>query len=264
MSETQRTSVFWIGALFLAAAGITIATFYSLIIPEYRHLTFYQVIVASCLAELIFFGCLAYVISGKAPSRDPGHAVRLRIMVLVVFWTLGIIISGAVATSSKFADSLYSDKILIWQLIASFLILLGVYFFHRQQIVIEEKQAGPERQRSQLQSYTLGVDRLLGSLRNLPGNHPDRAVQLDQLCKRLETLKSQLRGVLPAGESRTDRLVEPESADRVEQSLRKVHEQIRQLTAAGPESFQAEFDLARNAVDDAIATLRHRQNALTL
>jgi len=263
MSRTRTIPVVWIAVLFLAAAGITIAAFYSFIIPEYRKLTFYQVMVTCCVAELVFFGYLSYTLSGGADARDLAHAVQLRTMALITAWALGIIISGAVAVSAKYTNTFFSDKILLWQLIASFLVFAGAFFFHHQQVGIEEKRAEPERQRVQVQSYALGVDRLLGDLRGLPGKHPDRAVQLDQLAKRLETLKSQLRGVLPVAERRTDRLVEPESPEHVEQSLRKVHERVQGLIAAGPESFARELDLARQAVDEAIATLRHRQGALT-
>jgi hypothetical protein len=252
----------WVGALTVLAIAITIIAFFNLVAPENRSMSFHFGVVMSCLAELVMFAYLAYTLSGGIESTDASHAVRLRTTVLVIFWMAGIILTSALAAMPSLAGNLFTDKMIIWQLIISFLVLLGAYFFHRQESMIEEKRAEPERERAQVKSYSLGVDRLLDTVRGLSGRYPQQAVELDQFARRLDTLKNQLRGALPV--SQRDRAVAPETIEQVEQALRAVHEQVQRVASAIPEDFAGELTRARQTVDDALATLRQRGNTLNM
>lgn len=263
MKSVGRSTTVWMVLLAIAAVALTVVTFFSLIIPEYRKATFYQVVVGICLAEVIFFGFLGYLLSAAQRGNDPAHAVRLRTMSLVTVWFLFVSVSGAFAVMPRYADSLYSDKILIWQMLLTFAVLAWAFFFSRQQAVLEEKSTEPERQRAQVQSYALGTDTLLAELRRLGGRRPAKAVELDRLTKRVDTLRSELQGAFPRTERAAGQLVDPAPLERIEGSLRGLHDQVERLDQVSEGQLDQELERAHRLVDDAIAAVRQRQKALT-
>jgi hypothetical protein len=263
MKSLSRVSTIGCAVLALAAVGITLVTFCSLIIPEYRKATFYQVVASTAVAELVFFGYLAYLLAAGQKGTDPAHAVRLRTMLLVALWGLAILISGAFAVVPRYADSLYSDRILIWQMLGTFLALAAAFFLNRQQAAIEEKMIEPERQRTQVQSYALGVDSLLAKLTPLAAKRPAKAVELEQLSKRLDTLRSELQGAFPRTERAAGRLVDPAPLELIEQNLRELHDQIQRLAQVSDAQLEGELDTARQRIDNTIAAVRHRQKSLS-
>jgi hypothetical protein len=261
MNENRSTTFAWIAVLFLAAAGVTLAAFYSLITPEYRGKTFYQAAAGCCVAELVFSAFLAFTLSAGTQRGAPGHAVRLRVMTLVTVWAVVMIIGSAVAVAPAHADSFYSDKILIWQLIFTFFMVGAAYFMQRQGAVVEAISTEPQRQRTQVQSYASGVERLLPRIQALSGKQPAKAIEVDRLHKRVDTLRTQLMSNLPIGERAAGRLVEPPAPEQVEDRLRELHDQVDRLCGADAAAFDAELEKTRQAVDAAVAALRQRRDS---
>ena len=241
MNDNRSPTFAWIAVLFLAAAGITLTAFYSLITPEYRGQTFYQAAAGCCVAELVFSAFLAFTLSAGTQRGAPGHAVRLRIMTLVTVWAVVMIIGSAVAVAPARVDSFYSDKILIWQLIFTFFMVAGAFFL-------------------QLQSYAGGMDRLLAKIQGLSSRQPAKAVAVDRLYKRVDTLRTQLLSSLPIGERAAGRMVEPPPPEQLEDRLRELHDQVDQLCDADTAAFDAELEKTRQAVEAAVAVLRQRRD----
>ena len=260
MNDNRSPTFAWIAVLFLAAAGITLTAFYSLITPEYRGQTFYQAAAGCCVAELVFSAFLAFTLSAGTQRGAPGHAVRLRIMTLVTVWAVVMIIGSAVAVAPARVDSFYSDKILIWQLIFTFFMVAGAFFLQRQGGVVEALHAEPQRQRAQLQSYAGGMDRLLAKIQGLSSRQPAKAVAVDRLYKRVDTLRTQLLSSLPIGERAAGRMVEPPPPEQLEDRLRELHDQVDQLCDADTAAFDAELEKTRQAVEAAVAVLRQRRD----
>jgi hypothetical protein len=261
MNHNRSTTFAWITVLYLAAAGITVAAFYSLITPEYRGKTFYQAAAGCCVAELVFSAFLAFTLSSGLQRGAPGHAVRLRVMTLVTLWAVIMIIGSAVAVAPAHADSFYSDKILIWQLIFTFFMVAGAYFLQRQGAVVEAVTTGPQRQRTQVQSYASGLEPLLARIQGLAAKQPAKATQVDQLYKRVDTVRTQLTSNLPIGERALGRLVEPPAPEQLEDRLRELHDQVGRLCNADAATFDAELSKTRQAVDSAVAVLRQRRDS---
>lgn len=263
MDRSPGTTLLWLALLGLCAVGLTIAAFYAFIVPEYRGMTFYSVMTSICIAEVVFFGYFAYMLTVPHTVKRPSPAARMQIMVLVVIWFLAILISGSIAVHPSQTGTFYSDKIVLFQAIFTFLLLLGAFFYHRQDVVIQQRDEVPQRERVHLQSYAMGVDGLLDSLRLLGERRPDSAVELDRLTKRLDTLKSQLMSVSAAAEGHADRLVQPISPQEIEQQLRQLHDGVGHLTKATGQEFGEQMLQVRRSVDSLIALLRRREDAIT-
>lgn len=263
MNRTRLATAVGMALLAILAAVITVVTFYTLITPEFRNRTFHQVVASCCLAELVFFGYLAFLFWAGSHGSDPAHAVRLRTMTLITLWALAVIVSGAFAVVPAYADTFYSDKILIWQLIGTFPALAAAFLLHRQQAGIEAGSAGPQQGRAQVQSYALGLDPLLNLVSGLSVKRPQQAVSLDHLRKRLETLRHQLAASFPRTDRLAGRMVEPVNLPALEQELRALHDRIGGLAAVPEEQLEQEMEKAREAIDQAIVAVQHRQKALS-
>ena len=263
MNRTRLATAAGITLLASLAATITVVTFCTLITPEFRNRTFHQVVTTCCLAELVFFGYLAFLFWAGSHGSDPAHAVRLRTMTLITLWALAIIASGAFAVAPAYADTLYSDKILIWQLIGTFLALAAAFFLHQQQAGIEAGSAGPQQDRAQVQSYALGLDPLLSLVTALSLKRPQQAVSLDHLRRRLETLRHQLAASFARTDRLAGRMVEPVSLPALEQELRALHDHIEGLAEVPEGQLEEEMGKAREAIDRAIVAVQHRQKALS-
>lgn len=253
----------WLGLLLLAAIGLTVGTFYAFLLPEHRGTTFYLVVTSTCLAEVVLFGYVAYFLTVPHTVTRPSPAVRMRILTLVVIWFFIVLISGSVAVHPSLADTFYGDKIIVLQAILTFLALLGAFFFHRQDVVLQVRDEVPQRERVRMQSFAGGVDALLVSLRGLAGQHPDRATDVERLAKRVDTLKSQLLSVSPLTEREMGRQVEPVSDEEIVEGLRQLHGAVKGLTEAGAEQLEEQLQKVRREVDGLSALLRRREDVIT-
>lgn len=260
MNSIRLTTLAWVALLFLAAVGVTLAGFYTFVIPDHRGMTFYQAVAGCCAAELVFSAFLVFTVSASLDRGTPGHAVRLRVMTLVTVWTVILVITSAAAVAPARADSFFSDKILVWQLVLTFFMIAGAYFMQRQSAVVEAISAEPQRQRTQIRSYTGGVEGLLAKLQGLSRRLPAKATEVDRLYKRVDTLRTQLMSNLAIGERATARPVEPPAPEQIEDRLRQLQEQIDRLCGTDATAFDAELEKSRQAVDAAVAVLRQRRD----
>lgn len=214
------------------------------------------------MAELVFFGYLLYVIGARSAPDQPDVANRLRLMMIVTVWMLVILVSSAIAAAPSSSDSFFSNGMLVLQLIFTFLVLVAVFFQHRQALVVQMRDAVPQVQRRRLDSYAGGMDNLLADLRALAARAPERIVEIEALSRRVDTVRTQLRSattVMP----RNNRPAAPADDELIEQRLTAVHDAMAALSASDPQQMAESLARARAAVDQALAALRQRENALT-
>jgi hypothetical protein len=262
MNRIHPATLIGLLLLFLLAVGITAAAYFTLVGPEDRHPAFHSGLIASCLSELVFFVYLLYVIGAGPSPRQPDAANRLRLMAIIAFWMLVIIISGGIAAAPGNVETFFSQKILAFQLILTFLVFLAVFFQHRQAVVVQVRDAVPQAQRRRLESYAGGLVNLLADLRALAARHPDQLVEIEALSRRVDTVRTQLLStgaVIP----RHGRPVAPAGEELIAQRLGAVHDAIAALTAADPQQMAGAFAHARDAVEHVLSALRQRENTLT-
>ncbi len=263
MRRSGLTTGLWIAGLYAGAAALTAAAFFTFIIPEYRGTSFYHVLSSSLVAELLFAAYLCHLLITRPVPGGPSQAVRVRIMVLATVGLLAILASGAAAVAPAWADTFFSDKILLWQAIFVLLLFAGAYLLGRQDIAIQEDEAEPQRQRVQIQSYAMGIDPLLTAVRTLAGRRPAAAVELEKLAKRLDTLKTKLLANSPPTARDADRVAPPTKTEWLVERLRDVHEHVHRLTETGDAQFPDQLSKTHEVVDAAVAALRHRERALS-
>jgi len=263
MNRAPLSTLVWMGLLLICAIGLTIAGFFAFIVPEDRGLTFHSVLVSSCVAELILASYLAYFLIVPHTVKRPSPAVRMRVLQLLVIWFLVILVSGAFAAAPANADTFFSDKIILFQAIVTFFLLLGVYFLDRQDVMLQLQEEAPQQERVRLQSYSGGVDALFDSLHWLAERRPQNALEIDRLVKRLDTLKSQLLSVSPAAQREPGRMVQPVSVEGIEEPLRQLQEGVAQLSAAADDQFESRLMRVRQNIDALTALLRRREDVMT-
>lgn len=263
MRHEQLVALLGLGVLFVIAAGLTVAAYFSFIIPEYRGEAFYAAIVASCIAELVFLGYIGYTVAARAAPDQPDPAVRLRLMMLIGLWTLLILVTGGIAAAPGNADTFFSDHIILLQLITSFFGFAAVFFQHWQATVVQQREASPQQERRQLESYTGGLAGLLDNLRTLVDRKPEEAVALDALIKRVSTLKTQLGSVSAMKPRAAGRPVEPTDIVLIQEQLRLLHSEVADLTSTDDAHFAQQLQKTQLAVERALTMLRQREDALT-
>jgi hypothetical protein len=262
MNRIHPTTLIGLLVLFLLAACITIAAYFSLVVPEDRNAAFHSGLIASCLSELVFFGYLIYLFGAASSPAQPDAANRLRLMALVSVWTLAVIISSGIAAMPGNADTFFGRNILVVQLIFTFLFFFVMFFQHRQAVVVQMREAVPQAQRRRLESYAGGMDNLLADLRLLAARYPNRLVEIEALSRRVDTVRTQL---LAAGTvmPREGRPVAPAEDELIEQRLGAVHDAIAALATADQQQMADFIARSRDAVEQALSALRRRDNAST-
>jgi len=263
MARSVATTVAWLGLLWLLAAALTVAGFYSFIIGEDRGATFYWVLSYICFAELILFGYTAYLWTVPHTVQRPSRAVRLRVMVLVVIWFLAILVTGILAVRPSAADTWYSDKILLFHLLLTFLLLLGAYVLHRADVTLQLERDAPERQRVSLNSLSSMVQTSIESVRSLSGRYTEHTEPLDHLAKRLDILKSQLLAASPAAHREQTRTIPVPALEGIEQRLQAIQGSVKALETAKDEALAERVGEIREAADSLIASLREREDKLS-
>jgi len=249
--------------LSLLAAGVTVAAFLSLIIPEYRNQAFYIGVSSSCIAELVFFGYLLYAMLTPASPNTPDTATRVRMGMLTGIWLLVILVTSGMAVAPGNADTFISDQILIIQLTVSFLFFMGLVFQHRQSVTVQTRDKPVQRERVRLEAYAGGLDVLLEELRRVAERFPDQAVEFDRLLKRLDTLKTQLLSSSGTTLRDDDRPSQTITVEQVEQKLRELKKQVELVGSASAEAISPTLKDLRSAVDGALALLKRREDVLT-
>lgn len=264
MKRSAASVILWMFLLLVAAMGLTAVAYLSLVPPEGRHRAFWAGLISSCAAELVVFAYIPYVMLVPRTTERPSAAVRNRVLAMVVLWTAAMIISGAIAAAPSVADTFYGERVVLFQMMLTFVLLLSAYMLDRQDVILQMRDAPAGRERTELQSYALDVERLHDRLGRLAGHDPAQDAELDELGKRLETLGTQLASASPWGERGLGRAVPPVTLEEVCQALRHVHEQLEQLTQVSTDQSSDGVLVARQAVDAALAILRHREQSLTL
>ena len=264
MTRSVPITLAWLGVLWLLAAALTVAGFVSFIIPDDRGPSFYSVVSYICFSELIVFGYVAYLLTVPHTVKRPSQAVRLRIMVLVVIWFLAVLITGCIAVRPSLADTFFSDKIILFHLLFTFLLLLSAYFMHRSDVAIQIQQDVPQRQRVQFQSFSATIQASIECVRALSASNPECAADMDNLAKRLDTLKTQLLSISPAAEREQARVVPAPSLEGIEDRLGALHDSVKQLQSTTAEKLGEQIGEIRSATDSLISTLRDREDVLSL
>lgn len=270
MRQSPLVALVWMPLLGLCAIGLTIAGMLTFVTPEPpddQHLTewrppaFWAEMVAMCLAEVVFFTYLGYVLGARRTAGGPSAAARNRILALILVWLVLVLLSGSVAVN--FPRTFFGDKIVFLQLIVTFVFFLMAFLFHRQSVAVEAAQAAPQPERVALQSYAGGVDVLRNTVLGLAGRRDAFAAELDGLAKRLDTLKTQLLAASPMAEREEGRAFNPVSVAEVENRLRALRDQVRRLEQAEDDMFPAAIASVRQTVDATLAAIRQREDVLT-
>jgi len=263
MSRTKEATFAGLIVLFLMAAGITVVAYLSFIIPEYRNKTFYAALMASCIAELVFFGYLAYTLAVKDSVSEPDPATRIRLMTLIAGWTVAILVTSGFAVHPRYADTFFSDKLTVIQLVITFLLFASIFFQHRQSVGVQTSNAAPQQERRMLESYTGGLDALLADLRSLAASQPNHVVALDGLSKRIDTLRTQVASASANRSSERNRPVSPADIALIEEKLHDLHDEAGRLLSATGETLAEQLQKTRSAADRALSALRQREDAIT-
>ncbi len=263
MNRASGITLFWLVLLGAAAVALTVSTFYAFVLPDHRGPTFVSVIASTCVAEIVLFGYAAYFLTVPHTVKRPSPAVRMQILVLVVIWFFIVLVTGAVAVHPTLSDTFYSDKILVFQSILTFLMLAGAFFLHRQDVVLQVREEAPQQSRVRLQSFAGGVDALMDTLRSLAGQRPAQAAEIERLTKRLDTLKTQLLSVSPVAEREPERKVEPLSDEEIVEGLKQLHQSVAGLSSAGDEQIENRLASVRRELDALSGLLRRREDVLT-
>jgi hypothetical protein len=252
-----------VAVLFAMMVGVTIAAYFSLIIPEYRNQAFYVGLTSSCVAEFVFFGSLLYAILSPASPSTPDTATRVRLTCLMAIWLVVILVTSGMAVAPKYADTFVSDKLLIIQLAISFLFFMGLVFQHRQSVVVQTRNEPVQRERVRLDAYAGGVDVILSELQRTAERYPAEAVEFDRLLKRLDTLKTQLQSSSGTTLRDAGRPCETIPVEQIERSLRELKQQVQQVSEASAETLAQRLADARDVTDRTLALLKRREDVLT-
>jgi hypothetical protein len=252
-----------IAVLFFLMAGLTAATYLSLIIPEYRNQAFYVGLTSSCVAEFVFLGYLLYTLLAPASASTPDTATRVRLTALVAIWLVVILVTSGIAVVPEYADSFFSDKLLIIQLAITFLFFLGLVFQHRQSVAVQTRAEPVQQERVRLEAYAGGVEVLLDEVQGAGERFPEQAVEFDRLLKRLDTVKTQLQSSSGTTPRDGGRPCETIPVEQVERSLRELKQQVQQVGEASTETVAQRLADARTATDRTLALLKRREDVLT-
>jgi hypothetical protein len=249
---------------FIAAAALTIGGYYAFI-PFQDTSTFVTAVISSCLAELVVFGYIVYAVTVRDVRGQPGTPLRTQVFFLIVAWAVLILLSSVVAALTSFAGTFIANRIVLIQLLLTFILGVAVFVSHRQQAVLDDRNAIPQQERTYLQASSGGIDALLSILRSVALRRRDRSAPLDRLSKKLDVLKTELLSASPAPLPDGRQLpTQPPDYAEVRRMLQSLHEQVNRLRDASDDSFDQELAKAGEAAEQVSLTLSRRENAALL
>lgn len=263
MNRFPLMTVVWLALFCVCALGLTIYGFCAFITPEYRRETFHLMLAIICLGEVIVFAYSGYMLTVPESVTRPSPAMRMRILALVLFWFVVIFFTGIIAVHPGNVDSFFSDKMVLFQGIFTLFLLMGAFFLHRQDVVLQVRDEVPQRERVQLQTYVGGVDAMIELLRTVEDEHEDLAKEFDRLTKGFDTLRSQLLAVSPVAVRQGGRIVEPVPVEKIEEELLQLRGAVNSLADAPSEKVADLLPKIRQQVNSVTDLLRRREDALS-
>jgi len=264
MHRAPLATFIGIALLVACAMGLSVASFRAAILPEDRGTAFHTVVITTCVAEAILGAGLFYLLAVPHTVRRTSPAVRIRVVVLIVIWFFVLLVTGAIAVAPANAGTRYTENILLVQAIPTFLLLLAVYFFDRQDVLLQVREEIPQRERVDLQTCAGDVDAMIESIRRIAERRPQNAAELDRLGRLLDTLKTQLLCASPVAQRDSPRPVQPISVGEIKRQLGQLQQGVNRLADSGDEQFEVRLAELRRSVDAANASLRRREDAVTL
>jgi len=190
-SRSSGATLLWLSLIFLFAAAIT-ATIFLVFIPEPdRGMTFYVVLSLVIAAELVLFSHLAY---NRLAETDPtvSTAARIQVQGLVVIWFIATVIIAAYATSQPRADTLASDKLLLIDLVITFLFFLAAAAIYGRSREVEEADQSITAKRVELRTRARDIDQVLLAVDQLGAREQQHAALAAGVRKKLELTRTSL------------------------------------------------------------------------
>ena len=130
--------------------------------------------------------------------------------------------------------------------------------------LLQVREEVPQRERVDLQTCAGDVDAMIESIRRIAERRPQNAAELDRLGRLLDTLKTQLLCVSPVAQRDSPRPVQPLSVDEIQRQLGHLQEEVNRLADSGGEQLEVRLAELRRSVEAANASLRRRQDDVTL
>lgn len=264
----MRTSPGWTAlALFLLwtlGVALTVAGFYTFIIPDYRDATFYVVLVFQSFAELVLVGYAAYLMTVPPAVTRPSLPTRQRIMSFVALWFVVVTVMGCIAVRPSMADTFYGDKVLFFLLLLTSGLAVAAYLSQRQDVLVQVRADEPWRERVQLRTHAEAVTSAINAVHRAIERLPELRQQMSGLLKRLNTLKTQFLAASPQAVRSNERRAESAGTDRIEEMLPQLRSTCQELEAAEGQAAEAAVRELRAVADQLIDALRARETTLRI
>jgi len=181
--------LFWTMLFCFAVCAITIISFISFFPPDLRGKTFFIVIGMICISEIVFFIYTAYslIISGKEGGGDP--AVRNLIHIFIGVWWLLLLLTGIIAILPSYADTFFSDKIILIQVIITFFLFACAYFLSSKSRQVESIKVEKQQESLEMEKYIKEFSLMISKFQTLGEKYPEHLIRLDRLTKKIESLQ---------------------------------------------------------------------------
>jgi hypothetical protein len=266
-SRPVAATLLWLCLLSFLAALVTAAAFY-VFIPgpdredQGRKLTFYVAMGLIIGAEFVFFSHLAFSKVAEARGGEVSTATRFQVQGAIVLWLLATVVAAVMAVDPERSGTIKADKILVIDLILTFLFFAFAYFMYSKDIEVGRSARQLAAARNRVQLCVPDLEQVMRAVGELGRQFPEHAVLADQTGKKVDTVRSALEGVVVS-----ERGLGGEALQQIEAQIQQQIDQLSSLsrgltqTSSGPVP-QALRGIGEQA--EAILTLvRRRERALT-
>jgi hypothetical protein len=259
-SHSVRSVLFWYFVLFLLAAAVTCAAFFVFVPGPDRKLTFYVALSLVVAAEFVFFSHLLHSRLAEMGLPTATSATRAQVQGAIAIWFIATVVLAVLAVNPDRADTFTADRLLVIDLILTFLLFACAWFLYSRDVEVQQVTADLVEERESIQVKIPDLEEAVRAVADAGRKHAEHAVAADRVAKKLDTVRSAIEGALVS-----ERALAGDDRDWAS----KIQGQVVQLSELSGKAGGADADQVADALErvakqaeEVLATLKRRDKSL--
>ena len=254
------SSLIWLFLLFLFGAGVTWAVFSMFILGPERGMTYYFALSIVIAAEFVIFLHLANP-GARAGGKASSPATRYMAQGGIFVWFILTLIVAAFAVSPSRADTAAADKILLIDLVLTFVLLVFLYVIYAKDFEIGGITQQLADERANIQFDIPALEQVMRFTTDIGQQHSEHAALSDRVGKKVDTVRSAIDGVMVSESA----MLQGKGGDwpaRIQEQISELVGNFDDVDISSDQALERLNNISKQA-DTILTTLRQRERAIT-
>ena len=187
-------------------------------------------------------------------------ATRAQVQGAIVIWFIVTVVLAVLAVDPDRADTFTADKLLVIDLIVTFLLFACAYFLYSRNVEVQQATGDLVAERESIQLNVPDLEEAVSAVAGVGRRNAEHTVLADRVAKRVDTVRSAIEGVLVS--ERALAAGEAGWASRIQEQVVRLADLARAAAEASADQVPDSLDRIARQADDVLATLKRRDRSL--